>query len=41
MSEAGASSLGRFVTELQVHGVVDPAVAGDPGRRGGAGRGLA
>lgn len=37
MSEAGASSLGRFVTELQVQGVVDPAVAGDPGRRGGAG----
>jgi radical SAM protein (TIGR04043 family) len=37
MPEKGASSLGRFVTELQVQGVVDPAVAGDPGRRGGAG----
>jgi radical SAM protein (TIGR04043 family) len=36
------SELGRLVTELQVHGVVDPALAGAPiagnsGRRGGAG----
>ena len=30
-------SLGRFVTELQVRGVVDPAIAGNQGRRGGAG----
>ena len=30
-------SLGRFVTELQVQGLVDPAVAGNQGRRGGAG----
>jgi radical SAM protein (TIGR04043 family) len=36
MSEANVS-LGRLVTELQVHGVVDPAVAGNKGRRGGAG----
>ena len=31
------SSLGRLVTELQVRGVVDAAVPGNPGRRGGAG----
>jgi len=31
------SELGRLVTELQVNGVVDPAIAGNPGRRGGAG----
>jgi radical SAM protein (TIGR04043 family) len=31
------SELGRLVTELQVRGVVDPAIAGNPGRRGGAG----
>jgi len=36
MSEANVS-LGRLVTELQVHGVVDPAVTGNKGRRGGAG----
>jgi len=30
-------TLGRFITELQVKGVVDSAVAGNPGRRGGAG----
>jgi radical SAM protein (TIGR04043 family) len=29
--------LGRFLTDLQVQGVVDPAVAGNQGRRGGAG----
>jgi len=32
-----AEALGRFVTELQVRGVVDPAIAGNQGRRGGAG----
>lgn len=31
------SELGRLVTELQVHGVVDPALPGNRGRRGGAG----
>lgn len=31
------SELGRLVTELQVRGVVDPAIAGNRGRRGGAG----
>ncbi|MEB3272096.1 MAG: radical SAM protein, partial [Synechococcus sp.] len=31
------SELGRFVTELQVRGVVDPALPGNRGRRGGAG----
>ncbi len=31
------SDLGRLVTELQVQGVVDPAIAGNRGRRGGAG----
>lgn len=31
------ADLGRLVTELQVHGVVDPAIAGNRGRRGGAG----
>ena len=34
---AEAQALGRFVTELQVRGVVDPAIAGNQGRRGGAG----
>ncbi|MFO0118998.1 MAG: radical SAM protein, partial [Cyanobium sp.] len=29
--------LGRLVTELQVHGVAEAAVPGNPGRRGGAG----
>lgn len=31
------SELGRLVTELQVHGVADPALPGNRGRRGGAG----
>ena len=31
------SRLGTLLTELQVHGVVDPAVPGNQGRRGGAG----
>ena len=31
------SELGRLITELQVHGVAEAAVAGNPGRRGGAG----
>jgi radical SAM protein (TIGR04043 family) len=31
------SELGRLVTELQVKGVVDPAISGNSGRRGGAG----
>ena len=31
------SELGRLVTELQVHGVAEATVAGNPGRRGGAG----
>jgi len=31
------SELGRLVTELQVHGVSDPALPGNRGRRGGAG----
>lgn len=31
------SELGRLVTELQVRGVVDPALPGNRGRRGGAG----
>jgi radical SAM protein (TIGR04043 family) len=31
------ADLGRLITELQVHGVVDPAIAGNRGRRGGAG----
>lgn len=31
------SELGRLVTELQVHGVSEPALAGNRGRRGGAG----
>lgn len=31
------SELGRLVTELQVHGVVDAAIPGNRGRRGGAG----
>lgn len=31
------SELGRRVTELQVHGVTDPALPGNRGRRGGAG----
>ena len=30
-------SLGRLLTALQVHGVIDPAVPGNQGRRGGAG----
>ena len=29
--------LATLLTELQVHGVVDPAVPGNQGRRGGAG----
>ncbi|MCP9848948.1 MSMEG_0568 family radical SAM protein [Cyanobium sp. Morenito 9A2] len=37
MAEASGSALGRRLTELQVRGVVDPAVPGNPGRRGGAG----
>ena len=37
MADADRRSLGRRLTELQVHGVVDPAVPGNPGRRGGAG----
>lgn len=37
MAERDRRSLGRRLTELQVHGVVDPAVPGNPGRRGGAG----
>ncbi len=32
-----SSPLAQLVTELQVHGVVDPAVPGNAGRRGGAG----
>lgn len=31
------SELGRLVTDLQVHGVADPALPGNRGRRGGAG----
>ena len=31
------ADLGRLLTELQVHGVIDPAIAGNRGRRGGAG----
>jgi radical SAM protein (TIGR04043 family) len=31
------SELGRLVTELQVHGVADPSLPGNRGRRGGAG----
>jgi radical SAM protein (TIGR04043 family) len=31
------SELGRLITELQVHGVTDPAIGGNSGRRGGAG----
>ena len=31
------SDLGRLITELQVHGVADPALPGNRGRRGGAG----
>jgi radical SAM protein (TIGR04043 family) len=31
------SELGRLITELQVHGVADPALPGNKGRRGGAG----
>jgi radical SAM protein (TIGR04043 family) len=31
------SELGRLITELQVRGVAEAAVAGNPGRRGGAG----
>ncbi len=37
MAEHDRRALGRTLTELQVHGVVDPAVPGNPGRRGGAG----
>lgn len=37
MAEHDRRALGRRLTELQVHGVVDPAVPGNPGRRGGAG----
>ncbi len=37
MAETGARALGRRLTELQVQGVVDPAVPGNQGRRGGAG----
>ncbi len=36
-ADPARSSLGRLVSELQVHGVVDPAVPGNRGRRGGAG----
>jgi len=36
-TRSDSASLGRFVTELQVRGVVDPAIAGNQGRRGGAG----
>jgi radical SAM protein (TIGR04043 family) len=31
------SELGRLITELQVHGVADPSLPGNKGRRGGAG----
>ena len=31
------ADLGRLLTELQVHGVVEPSIAGNRGRRGGAG----
>jgi radical SAM protein (TIGR04043 family) len=31
------SELGRLVTDLQVHGVADPSLPGNRGRRGGAG----
>ncbi len=31
------AALGRLVTDLQVQGVVEPALEGNPGRRGGAG----
>lgn len=31
------SELGRLITDLQVHGVADPALPGNRGRRGGAG----
>jgi radical SAM protein (TIGR04043 family) len=31
------SELGRLITELQVHGVADPSLPGNRGRRGGAG----
>ncbi len=31
------TELGRLITELQVHGVADPALPGNRGRRGGAG----
>ncbi len=37
MAEHDRRALGRRLTELQVHGVIDPAVPGNPGRRGGAG----
>ncbi len=37
MAERDRLDLGRRLTELQVHGVVDPSVPGNPGRRGGAG----
>jgi radical SAM protein (TIGR04043 family) len=37
MADGERRALGRRLTELQVHGVVDPAVPGNPGRRGGAG----
>jgi radical SAM protein (TIGR04043 family) len=37
MADRDRRALGRRLTELQVHGVVDPAVPGNPGRRGGAG----
>jgi radical SAM protein (TIGR04043 family) len=37
MADRERRALGRRLTELQVHGVVDPAVPGNPGRRGGAG----
>ncbi len=36
-SSGAGPDLGRLVTELQVRGVVDPAIAGNQGRRGGAG----
>ncbi|MFN7229397.1 MAG: MSMEG_0568 family radical SAM protein [Synechococcaceae cyanobacterium] len=38
MAEAAdPASLGQLITELQVHGVVDPSLPGNRGRRGGAG----
>jgi radical SAM protein (TIGR04043 family) len=36
-ASTNAANRRRLLTELQVRGVVDPAVSGNPGRRGGAG----